>query len=71
MSSINSLGKCPFCGGDAWFDCDETGTVRWIECKECHAQTRKVITITDAPVFNNTNEAEAFLLGAWERRVND
>lgn len=70
MLKINSLSKCPFCGGDALFDCDITGKTRWVECKKCHAKTRTV-TVKNQYIFETEDEADAFLLGAWERRENE
>ena len=70
---INKLRKCPFCGGDPWVNYDEITHAVFVECKECHAMSRKArVKPKDEPItFETMDEAEAFVYGAWERSPED
>ena len=64
--------SCPFCGGEAWIDCDPKSNIYWVECKECGAKsTAAKVEKQTMPTFETVGEAEAFIIGAWERRAED
>ena len=71
---IDKIRRCPFCGGGAWIESDPNAHTIYVECKECHAQSRPALLVDvheDMPVFKNIDEAAAYVLGAWERRPSD
>ena len=68
MADFNN--KCPFCGGEAWVDFNPEKSLTWVECKTCHAKS-PYARVSGIPSFKTIGEAEAFVIGAWERRSDD
>lgn len=65
-----SIKKCPFCGSDVWYECTPDGSMVWVECKVCAARS-PMVKVDKMPTFRTSEEAYAYALGAWERRVNE
>ena len=55
--SKTELRKCPFCGGEARI-IGSVGTVFWVKCKECGAETHGEITKQRATEMWNRRAGE-------------
>ncbi|MBO7685477.1 MAG: Lar family restriction alleviation protein [Kiritimatiellae bacterium] len=55
-----SLKPCPFCGGEARFASNMTGSDYWVLCRKCGAIQ---------PVFTNRNHTEQEAAEAWNTRT--
>ncbi len=59
MAKIN-LSPCPFCGGEAHFDRDESTNWEWIECSECHVATNSSVSAME--------DCKPILAESWNMR---
>jgi hypothetical protein len=61
------LKPCPFCGGEADFDCYDYGSMNWVAlvgCTECYGRSN---IYTGRTVLDAQNLA----IAAWNRRVKE
>ena len=54
------LKPCPFCGGEAHFDHDDSNW-QWIECDQCHASTHCSVSAME--------DCKPILAESWNRRI--
>lgn len=61
MNPTIDLKPCPFCGGNPFFDHDDSGW-NWIECSQCHVSSKAGTHAMD--------DCRPMLAESWNTRVN-
>lgn len=56
------LKPCPFCGGQASFDCDDHGW-NWIQCDVCNASSTCAVHCSESCL--------PLLAEKWNKRINE